>query len=398
MIKKGTYVPALTTEASLKRELRRHLRKVGFSRSAEGALLPVSLEKGAIRLLHVEQRRQRLADNAAFLKSWSPKLLNYFADGYEVDVLRISPVLEKIEADTWQAALFRFASLTWSVPVSNGYGRRLRYLVWDQNNGKLIGIVALGDPVFNLKVRDEFVGWNASERMLRLSNVLDAYVLGALPPYNMLLGGKLVACLLRSREIYEDFRSTYGASIGTISKIKRRSRLLAITTSSSMGKSSVYNRLKLNNIEYFRSLGFTSGWGHFHIPDGLFEKFRALLKSAGHPYANQNRFGQGPNWRLRASREALKLLGVNENLLRHGIGREVFISELASNSLPLLRGVGFKPKLSNLLRARDIAELALDRWIVPRAQVRPEFRNWTHTDITALMLVDSRVQVRALLR
>jgi hypothetical protein len=25
----------------------------------------------------------------------------------------------------------RKASLTWSVPVSNGYGRRIRYLVWD---------------------------------------------------------------------------------------------------------------------------------------------------------------------------------------------------------------------------------------------------------------------------
>jgi len=32
----------------------------------------------------------------------------------------------------------------------------------------------------------------------RLVNVMDAYVLGAVPPYNMLLGGKLVASLVRS--------------------------------------------------------------------------------------------------------------------------------------------------------------------------------------------------------
>src|SRR5262249_41111946 len=69
-------------------------------------------------------------------------------------------------------------------------GRRLRYLVWDANNDKLIGIMALGDPVFNLKVRDELIGWDIKDRGKRLVNVLDAYVLGAVPPYNMLLGGQ----------------------------------------------------------------------------------------------------------------------------------------------------------------------------------------------------------------
>jgi len=31
---------------------------------------------------------------------------------------------------------------------------------------------------------------------------MDAYVLGALPPYNTLLRGKLVACLIRSSDVY----------------------------------------------------------------------------------------------------------------------------------------------------------------------------------------------------
>ena len=50
--------------------------------------------------------------------------------------------------------LFRAATLLWSVPVSRGYGRRMRYLVMDESNNKLIGLFALGDPVFNLKSRD----------------------------------------------------------------------------------------------------------------------------------------------------------------------------------------------------------------------------------------------------
>ena len=102
--------------------------------------------------------------------------------------------------------MFRLASLTWSVPVSNGFGRRLRYLVWDAHNGKLIGLIAIGDPVFNLSVRDNLIGWNVHDRTARLVNIMDAYVLGALPPYNALLAGKMIACLIRSREIYERIR------------------------------------------------------------------------------------------------------------------------------------------------------------------------------------------------
>ncbi len=34
----------------------------------------------------------------------------------------------------------------------------MRYLVYDRNNDKLIGIFALTDPVFNLRVRDAWIG------------------------------------------------------------------------------------------------------------------------------------------------------------------------------------------------------------------------------------------------
>ena len=121
------------------------------------------------------------------------KLNNYFADGSDVVVGKIDPELELIRSDTWQSDLFRMACLTWSVPVSQGYGRRLRFLVWDKSNDKLIGLIGLGDPVFNLRARDDLIGWNVSERTERLVNLMDAYVLGALPPYNFLLCGKMIA-------------------------------------------------------------------------------------------------------------------------------------------------------------------------------------------------------------
>lgn len=218
----------------------------------------------------------------------------------------------------------------------------------------------------------------------RLVNIMDAYVLGALPPYNMLLGGKLVACLLRTRDIYDDFAKAYGGTKGIISKQEKKARLLAITTSSSMGRSSVYNRLKLGGVEYFKSIGYTGGWGHFHIPDSLFLDLRDYLRYIDHSYADRNRFGQGPNWRLRTMRAALAALGFKEDILRHGIQREVFLSELADNAIKLLHAGKGRPKLATLLSADEVAKLAVERWMLPRAERKPEFREWNAGNIAAL--------------
>ncbi len=195
--------------------------------------------------------------------------------------------------------------------VSQGYGRRMRFLIWDDSNGKLVGLLALADPVFNLAVRDQHIGWTAGDRRKRLAHVLDAYVLGAIPPYNMLLGGKLVAALVGTREIRDAFARKYAGVRGLISGEVKPAALAMVTTSSALGRSSVYNRLRLGNYRVFRSVGYTSGWGHFHIPDRLFATMRHYLKAHGHPYADNHRYGDGPNWKLRAVRECLRLLGLN---------------------------------------------------------------------------------------
>jgi hypothetical protein len=363
-------------EANLKRKFRRHLRNLGFERGDDGSLRVEGGGKDVIRALHSAQRSARIESSLAFLDQSAPKLLKYFASGSDISPGTIRPVLERVASDTWQGDLFRLAALTWSVPVSNGFGRRIRYLVWDEQNEKLIGLIAIGDPVFNLSVRDALIGWDGEQRGQRLVNVMDAYVLGALPPYNQLLGGKLVASLVRTKEVYRHFSKQYGGTEGIISHEKKRARLLAVTTSSSLGRSSVYNRLKLAGVPYFRSIGYTGGWGHFHIPDKLFGDLRDYLRDIGHKYADHHGFGQGPNWRLRTTRAALEALGFRDDMLRHGIRREVFISFLAENSAEVLKTGKGKPDLRSLLSVKEVAELALERWVVPRAERMPEFRDW----------------------
>lgn len=386
MKKKGTAVISISTrEASLKIRLRRHLKSLGFQKNEDGVLVPPGTGKDVIRSIHNFQRDDRLAVSREFISERFPQLIKHFASGQDIDAARISPVLQQISSGTWEGDLFRLASLTWSVPVSNGFGRRLRYLVWDKHNGKLIGIIAIGDPVFNLSVRDNLIDWNAQARGERLVNIMDAYVLGALPPYNELLGGKMVACLIRSRDIYDDFAKAYGKTTGIISQLEKKARLLAVTTSSSMGRSSVYNRLKLGGIEYFRPIGYTGGWGHFHIPDSLFADLRDYLREIGHSYADQHCYGHGPNWRMRTTRAALEALGFKDDMLRHGVQREVFICQLADNALKVLHSGRGKPDLSSLLSADDVAHLAVERWMLPRSQRRPEFKTWKRENIAALL-------------
>lgn len=383
--KKKKSIAILAREANLKRRLRRHLKSIGFSKASDGGLEINGEGKEVIRSLHRAQRNAIVKENRFFIDEQYPKLTQYFASGQDIVPSRIKPELELIKSGTWQGNLFRLAALTWAVPVSPGFGRRLRYLVWDRNNDKLIGLLAIGDPVFNLSVRDKLIGWDSRERGERLVNIMDAYVLGALPPYNMLLGGKLVASLIRTKEIYEDFARTYGNTTGIISGIEKRARLLAITTSSSLGRSSVYNRLKLGGTEYLKPIGYTGGWGHFHIPDDLFADLRTYLRQLGHSYADLHRFGEGPNWRLRTTRAALDSLGFKGHMLRHGIQREVFICELASNALKILRKGKGRPNLKTLLGVRDVGSLSVNRWMVPRSQTRPEFQNWQVNNLKQLL-------------
>src|SRR5262245_52662819 len=139
-------------EARLKRKFRLHLKELGFSRAPDGTLVPPDLDKEAYRNIHAHQRAAKLAAHKDWIVEKSARLMPYFASGLDVDVSGIRPRLELAPGDTWQADLFRFAGLYWRIPISEGYGRRLRFLVWDENNGKLIGLLALGDAVFNLGV------------------------------------------------------------------------------------------------------------------------------------------------------------------------------------------------------------------------------------------------------
>src|SRR5439155_8840299 len=131
-----------------------------------------------------------------------------------------------------------------------------------------------------------------------------------------------------------------------------------------------------SGVRYFEPIGFTAGWGHFHVPDDLFEDIRTYLERHKHRYAAGNEFGDGPNWRLRAIKSAFQLIGLNPDLLRHGAQRQVFACQLASNAPRVLRGDSSVARYGSLLSAEEVGRLAIERWMLPRSTRRLEYLAW----------------------
>ena len=376
----------IPSSTALRRAIHKHLLRLGFSKNCDGYFVEEELTKQKIRNLHAVQRQEVLEKNRCFIDAHGTELVDHFATGGQIDPSVIDPDLVEVRPNSLESRLYRFASLLWSIPVSQGFGRRLRFLVRDRQNGCLIGIFALGDPVFNLSARDNWIGWTGEDRRARLVHVMDAYAVGAVPPYSQLIGGKLVAALMASTEVKQVYERKYIGRQAVISKKKNRAHLVLLTTTSALGRSSIYNRLLLPSCPRFIRIGTTKGFGHFHLSSQIFKSLRGYLQATGHPYASGNRFGMGPNWKIRVVRTALEKIGIDGNtILKHGIEREVYAIPLATNWQEVLLGKQRNVR-SCVISISEISEFCLSRWIVPRANRDNRYKTFDRRKIMDCLL------------
>jgi hypothetical protein len=332
------------------------------------------VNKDALRAVHAKACEYKIDKAKDGLHRHEDKLLQWIANGDEIDPDSIAPTLVEVLPGSTEELLFRYARLHWSIPVSSGYGRRLRFLIWDEAHDRLIGILGLCDPVFALAARDHWVGWTKEQRRLRLVNVMDAFVLGAVPPYSQLLGGKLVALAAVSNEIRDAFSRRYSHRKTRMSQ-KVCGPLAMITTTSALGRSSIYNRVRFRDRLLLHSVGFTSGYGDFPYMNGVYEELMELVSRVCVPTAKRPEWGSGFRNRREVLLKALKLLGLPQNLIYHGIGREIFVAPLAENAQAFLRCE--TEELQPLdLPFRELAEWWKQRWALPRATRDERFRSF----------------------
>lgn len=363
------------TSKILREKIIRSLRAQGF-RIRQGNILPPRiLSKDRIRELHQTAVRHKVERAQKALCRKETDLLQHFANGSDLDPLGIKPCLVEVLPNSTEELLFRYVSLHWSIPVSSGYGRRLRFLVIDEANQKLMGIIGLGDPVYSLAPRDTWVGWDLLQRKQRLRNVLDAFVLGAVPPYSLLLCGKLIAMLVASDTIRATFKRKYGGTESLIQQKVHDARLALVTTTSALGRSSIYNRLRFEDRLLFQRVGFTKGSGEFQFSNGLYGAITEFAVEHCDPTAKHEQWGSGFRNRREIIKKCLPAIGLSGEWLYHGIQREIFVIPLARNTREFLRGEHSRVMWYRYSEAQ-IFEYFKNRWLLPRSQRDHGFTNW----------------------
>jgi len=343
-------------------KLYRELKKYGFSLNEEGNLtLLEDVKFIQLKLAKIVNKKY---------KELNEFVGNFFAkDLSEIDPMNIKPRLELIPVNKKdkntkeKRAIFNYAKSFWSIPVSSGFGRRMDYILWDDNTGKVIGIFGLCDPVIGLGVRDSFIGWSKEIKEERLYNIMTAYILGAVPPYNQILGAKLVALSAISKQVVDDFHKRYRERETVIKKKKKLPYLVAIDTLGAFGKSAIYTRLR-----GWKFVGYTKGQSHLHLTlNGVYEILLEVIEKFGNKdVLKRYKFGEGPNYKFRVISEGLKILGLSkEKLTIHSIRRGYYFAPLAENWREFLLMKSNKPRFT----ANSLEDNFLywkERWLLRR--------------------------------
>jgi hypothetical protein len=308
--------------------------------------------------------------------------LSFFAAGSEIEPMHVKPSLVEVTED-WQHELFRVARLTWSLPYSKGYGRRLRFLVMDEQNGKLIGVLALQSPPLSFPARDRLFMYPEGRKPELINQTMDIHTLGAVPPYARLLGGKLMALVAVSNEVRDAYRRKYQGRVTEMDGRVLPAHLVALTTTSAFGRSSLYNRLAYGGKLVAQSIGYTEGYGSFHLAH-LYDQFREYLEGQG--ISTRGGFGTGPRVKWQTMVRALSRLGFSSAVLNHGVQREAFLLPMASNLKDYLEGRTSEPQYFD----RPFAALAdhwRTRWLLDRSERVDGWRQWQHQELVSALIL-----------
>lgn len=218
------------------------------------------------------------------------------------------------------------------------------------------------------------------------SNMMEIIVCGAVPPYNELLGGKLVSMLACSPIVIKGYTERYQNQVSEIAsrmkgeRVIRDSRLAFLgTTSLYSSGSSQYNRIRVPfkdgfNLE-FRKMGITEGFGTVYFSSETTTALSSMLKIIDGGKRINHVFGEGTSPRLRLINRGLTLLGIKAaSFLKHYSPRIVYSIELATNTNEFLLGftdelhynfhVDNEEEISN--RTQEIIDYWYERWLKTR--------------------------------
>ena len=219
-------------------------------------------------------------------------------------------------------------------------------------------------------------------------NMMDITVCGAVAPYNLLLGGKLVSLLMASPELVAAYNRRYKRATSLIASgmagrpVRRRPKLVLLCTTSLYDVApSQYNRLRMPIASLggrigehltFTELGVTEGYGSYHFSKRTRELLEAVVARTRSGRVVNSIFGEGVNPKFRKLRGALDALGLPaDELLQHGSPRRIYGVPLAENFREVLLGLSSTPDYivePATSGVPQIAEYWRERWLQKRVE------------------------------
>lgn len=321
----------------LKEKIVRYFQDLGFSVNPH--LKPKKTDKNFLRTLHQKKRLEKLKKYEDFIRGFYPIIREYYGNHVEIkpeDIqLKIKFIDPKKNLEDY--ILFKWWNLVWwSIPYERSVGRRIYYMLFDINHNLPFGLVVLQSPVMYCKARDEYLGITKENRDYWINQSLYGQRIGSLPPYNEILGGKMVAMSLVSTEVRKEYRKKYSNKKTLKKERKVPPRLLFVYTLSAYGRSKIYEELYYNSEPLSTFVGYSSGSGTFHIPDEIYKDLLSLLGDVDTSvFVNSSR-------KLRLISKAFRIIGLPE-FEYHNIKRGVYIFPHVSNVAEVIKE-GEKPK------------------------------------------------------
>lgn len=349
------------TKAELRDALIESLSLQGFS--LNGSVLPASYLKSHFKKIQVHSKKEQLRLQKDYIESATEKVTPFIRDGASINPSAIDLELRLIEPGTTEEAIYRWWNIVWwSVPYQKAYGRQMRMLLWDKTHDAPFGLIGLQSPVLKMSVRDRYLNIPSEDLDLVINKSMQAQRLGALPPYNDLLGGKMTAMSLVSNELRKLYQVKYTGVRTLMNKRILKPDLIFLSTTSAFGRSSIYNRIKYKDQVLAKSLGYTQGSGTFHVSQELYLELQKFLKRR--KIDVNTTFGYGPSRKVKLIDKGFQLLDLSQYHY-HNLEREFFLFPTARNLRQVIENKK-KPRYFNRPLS-DLLSFWKERWAIPRS-------------------------------
>lgn len=260
------------------------------------------------------------------------------------NISQFEPELEFCETNDQREMWMYFRLKISSFRFTKSKGRNINILIRDKTTKKYIGIASLTSDVLGRKLVNDYIGWNRDYEIKKSIHLMNISTCVGIPPfcfnYN---GGKLVAMLMFSKEVYDYYFKKYNDP------------LVCLVTLSLYGKSVQYDRLK-----ELKFLGYTEGIGSGHVPEELCKSIDKFIETHNLPV---KKFKS----RLHKITYVCKFLKTKNHPTKHGTKRGVYIG--FTNKYDISKKYltsDVKEYTSNLKSVEEIGKYWKERWAINR--------------------------------